>query len=90
MAQQNAVSLANLLPSAQAAKLTASDGVGGDNLGYSVAASGDTFVVGAFGDDSSKGSAYVFIKPSGGWRGTLTQTAKLVTSDGVAGDRFGV
>jgi hypothetical protein len=88
-AQPKVVSLANLLPSAQAAKLTASDGVGGDNLGYSVAASGDTFVVGAFGDDSSKGSAYVFVKPSEGWKGTLTQTAKLVASDGITDDLFG-
>ncbi|MBE7556968.1 MAG: FG-GAP repeat protein [Anaerolineales bacterium] len=82
-------SLATLLPSAQAAKLTASDGVGGDNLGYSVAASGDTFVVGAFGDDSSRGTAYVFVEPGGGWSGALTQTAKLVASDGVTGDLFG-
>jgi hypothetical protein len=88
-AQPKAVSPANLLPAAQAAKLIAADGVGGDNLGYSVAASSDMFVVGAFGDDSSKGSAYVFVKPSGGWSGTLTQTAKLVASDGATNDLFG-
>lgn len=87
--QPKVVSLANLLPSAQTAKLTASDGVGGDNLGYSVAASSDTFVVGAFGDDSSRGAAYVFVKPNGGWSGNLTQTAKLVASDGATGDLFG-
>lgn len=88
-AQPNGASLANLLPAAQVAKLTASDGVGDDNLGYSVAASGDTFVVGAFGDDNSQGAAYVFVKPGSGWRGTLTQTAKLVASDGAALDLFG-
>lgn len=82
-------SLAKLLPSAQAAKLIVSDGVAGDNLGYSAAASGDTFAVGAFGDDSSRGAAYVFVKPAGGWSGTLTQTAKLIASDRAPGDLFG-
>lgn len=88
-ASPKAVSLAKLLPSVQTAKLTVSDGVGGDNLGYSVAASSHTFVVGAFGDDSSKGAAYVFVKPNGGWSGTLTETAKLVASDGATGDQLG-
>jgi hypothetical protein len=87
--QPQAVNQTNLLPLAQTAKLIASDGVGDDNLGYSVAASEDTLVVGAFGDDSSQGSAYVFVKPSGGWEGTLTHTAKLVASDGEASDLFG-
>jgi len=89
MAQPKAVSLANLLPLAQAANLTASDGVGDDNLGYSVAASGGTLVVGAFGDDSSKGSAYVFVKPGGGWVTTDTFAAKLTASDGAANNFFG-
>ena len=88
-AQPEAVSQANLLPLAQTAKLIASDGAGDDNLGYSVAASNDTIVIGAFGDDSSKGSAYVFVKPAGGWEGTLAHTAKLVASDGAASDLFG-
>ena len=88
-ARPNLASLTGLLPSAQVAKLTASDGLGDDNLGYSVAASGDTVLVGAFGDDGSQGAAYVFVKPGGGWRGTLTQTAKLVASDGAAMDLFG-
>ena len=46
------------------AKLTASDGEGGDLLGYAVALSGDTTVVGAPSDDNAggaaAGSAYVF------------------------------
>ncbi len=45
------------------AKLTASDGVEGDNFGISVALGGDTAVIGAFGDDdggNQSGSAYVF------------------------------
>ena len=72
----------------QTAKLTASDGVGDDYFGYSVSASGDTVVVGASCDDSQKGSAYVFVKPSGGWS-NMTQTAKLTASDGVGDDYFG-
>jgi hypothetical protein len=50
--------------------------------------SGDTAVVGAWRDDSARGSAYVFVKPSGGWA-TATETAKLVASDGAASDHFG-
>jgi hypothetical protein len=41
----------------QTAKLTATDGAGGDLFGHAVAISGDTVVVGAFGDDASSGSA---------------------------------
>ena len=45
------------------AKLTASDGAWGDLFGNSVAISGDTLLVGAYGDDDlgdGSGSAYVF------------------------------
>ena len=76
----------------QTAKLTASDGAAGDQFGWSVAVSGDTVLVGAqLNDDNStsSGSAYVFVKPGGGWAGSLTQTAKLTASDGAAGDQFG-
>ncbi len=72
----------------QTAKLTASDGAASDQFGYSVAISGDTIVVGASGDDSSRGSAYVFVRPAGGWS-NMTQTAKLTASDRAAGDYFG-
>ncbi|MFH1109858.1 MAG: IPTL-CTERM sorting domain-containing protein [Planctomycetota bacterium] len=72
----------------QTAKLTASDGAGGDLFGDSVAVSGDTVVVGAYGDDMRQGSAYVFVKPGGGWS-EMTQTAKLTASDGTAGEIFG-
>ena len=40
--------------------LTASEGWGGDALGYSVSVDGETVLVGAYRDDSDKGSAYVF------------------------------
>ena len=76
----------------QNAKLTASDGAANDILGTSVAVSGDTIVVGAGLDDIganiNQGSAYVFVKPAGGWSGALTQNAKLTASDGVASDFF--
>ena len=78
----------------ETAKLTASDGVGGDEgdqFGNSVAVDGDTVVVGADWDDSTKGAAYVFTKPSGGW-GDDTETAKLTLSNRsnrAGGDYFG-
>jgi hypothetical protein len=72
----------------QTAKLTASDGASGDRFGHSVSISGDTVVVGARGDDSSQGSAYIFEKPGTGWS-DMTQTAKLTASDGAATAVFG-
>jgi hypothetical protein len=76
----------------ETAKLTASDGAGNDRFGQSVAASGDTAVVGAYFDDhaanANQGSAYVFVKPGGGWV-SATETAKLTASDGAADDRLG-
>ena len=77
----------------QQAKLTASDGAGNDVFGFSVAVSGDTVVVGALWDDIgpnfNQGSAFVFVKPAGGWT-DMTQTAKLTASDGAFGDQFGI
>lgn len=69
-----------------------SDGATGDQFGDSVAVSGDTIVVGARYHDAQgndSGAAYVFVRPAGGWAGTLTETAKLLPTDGVAGDDFG-
>ena len=68
-----------------AAKLTASDGATDDEFGISVAVDGDNIVVGARGDESDTGAAYVFTKGSGGW----SETAKLTASDGAANDEFG-
>ena len=54
---------------------------------------GDTIVAGAFGDDFGEvldqGSAYVFEKPDGGWA-DMSESAKLVASDGSEGDGLGV
>jgi len=72
-------------PWVQKAKLTAGDGAASDHFGYPVSISGDTVVVGAAGDDSDKGSAYVFEKTGNNW----IKTAKLTASDGAAGDYFG-
>jgi hypothetical protein len=78
----------------QTAKLTASDGAGGDTFGYATGISGDTVVVGAHNDqvvggDYERGSVYVFVKPPTGWV-NMTQMAKLTSSDGGAYDLFGI
>ena len=84
----------------QAAKLTASDGVDGDNFGIAVAINDTTVVVGAPGDDNNgidSGAAYVFTEPARGWGDWDTlddehkenSTSKLTASDGAAGDYFG-
>ncbi|MEY3231202.1 MAG: hypothetical protein RL689_1291, partial [Planctomycetota bacterium] len=73
----------------QQAKLVALDGAAGDNFGSSVAILGDTAIVGASGDDNGavadQGSIYIFTRSGTTW----TQQAKLVASDGAAGDFFG-
>ncbi len=73
----------------QTAKLTASDGAADDYFGISVSVSSDgsVIVVGSYPDDP--GSAYVFVKPVGGWA-DKTEDAKLTASDGETGDYFGV
>jgi VCBS repeat-containing protein len=69
----------------QAQKLTASDGAAGDLFGRSVALSGSTALVGAYGANHYKGASYVFTKSNGTW----SQAQKLTASDGAAGDYFG-
>ncbi len=72
-------------------KLTASDMATDDEFGSSVAASGDTVVVGAPNDDdngTNSGSAYVSRRDAGGvdnWG----QVAKLISTDGAEFDFFG-
>ncbi len=76
----------------QTADLTASDGAAGDDLGCSVAVSGNTVVVGAsdaeVGVFWSQGAAYLFTEPGSAWA-NMTQTAKLTASDGASNDQFG-
>jgi hypothetical protein len=73
------------------ARLHAADGAAGDQFGYSVAISGDTAMITASPDDDDvngidSGSAYVFTRSGTTW----SQQAKLTSSDGAAGDLFGV
>ncbi len=80
---------ANATPTAM---LTASDGATGDELGYTVAISGNTIVSGAPGHAVSghtgHGAAYVFVEPASGWK-NATQTSELTASDSVASDLQG-
>jgi len=64
-------------------KLTASDAARSDVFGISVAISGSTAIIGAWGDEDGAGSAYVFDTTTG------QQLFKLTASDGAEGDFFG-
>jgi hypothetical protein len=66
------------------AELTATDGFGGEALGYSVSISGNTIAAGAYGGNA----VYVFVKPSSGWANG-TETAKLTAAPATAGSYFG-
>lgn len=66
---------------AQSQELVASDAAGEDYFGFSVAFSGSTAVIGAFGAEA----AYVFTEAGGTW----TQSQILTASDAAAGDWFG-
>jgi len=68
------------------AKLTASDAAADDLFGVSIAISGDTAVVGASGEGSSTGAAYVYTRSGTTW----TEEQKLTASDGGLFDEFGV
>src|SRR5204862_541460 len=70
-------------------KLTASDGLAGDEFGYRVDLSRNTLVVGAFSATVngvvSQGAAYVFTRSTNTW----SENQKLVASDGGLFDNFG-
>jgi hypothetical protein len=70
----------------QAQKLTASDGVGRDQFGISVALHGSSALIGAYGADFYRGAAYVFNQTGGTW----TQAQKLTASDASMNADFGV
>lgn len=72
----------------QTAELTASDGEGSDDFGFSSAISGSTVVLGAPNAASGKGAGYVFVEPVSGWT-NMTQTAELRAPNATAGDSFG-
>ncbi len=67
-------------------KLTAPDGSGGDEFGWSVALSDSTALIGAYGDDDNgfnSGSAYLFDITTDSW------LQKFTAPDGSAADLFG-
>ncbi len=66
-------------------KLLASDGDVNDWFGHSVSVSGNYAIVGAYRDDSFKGSAYIFRRDGNSW----SEQQKLTASDGAASDAFG-
>jgi hypothetical protein len=72
----------------QTTKLSADDATMDDWFGFSVSLSGDTALIGAWGDDdsgSNSGSAYVFEYDGINW----LQSDKLTETDGAAYDNFG-
>lgn len=75
----------------QEAKLQPLDGAANDEFGYVVALDRDTAVIGSWQSDgpggADQGAVYIFVRSPGG--STWTQQAKLLASDGAAGDRFG-
>lgn len=70
-------------------KLTASDGIAGDQFSDSVALSGSTIVVGApvvtIDNNFGQGAAYIFERHGGSW----VETQKLIGSGGSVFDFFG-
>ena len=70
-------------------RLTASDGLPGDEFGYRVALERHTLVVGAFtatvNGTASQGAAYVFSR----FRDTWSESQKLTADDGALFDNFG-
>jgi hypothetical protein len=69
----------------QQAIIGAADAAKQDRFGYSVSINGEYIIVGAIGDDSFKGSAYIFKYKNSAW----TQLAKITASDGASSDKFG-
>ncbi len=73
---------------AQQATLVAADPTPVDYVGWSVDISGDTIVLGSYGNNAGgadSGAAYVFTRSGTSW----TQQAKLVAADAGPGDGFG-
>ena len=72
--------------STETAMLVASDGEGQpdpDQLGNSIAISGDSVAIGVPGDSGPghEGSVLVFTKPAGGWGGNITETVKFTVPE---------
>ncbi|MBI1762997.1 MAG: putative Ig domain-containing protein [Acidobacteria bacterium] len=72
---------------AQIKKLTATDGAPSDDF-FAVAISGDTVIVGASGNNSGTGAAYIFDRNQGGLD-NWGLVKKLTANDATMGDAFG-
>src|SRR6266536_2025123 len=66
-------------------KVTASDGTANSYFGSAAALNGSTALIGADGDNSFQGAAYLFAKSIGSW----SEGQKLTASDGALFDNFG-
>jgi MYXO-CTERM domain-containing protein len=66
-------------------KLTAADATEYDQLGYALSLAADRALLGAYGDDSYRGAAYVFVRNGG----SFSEEQKLVAGDRAEGDSFG-
>jgi hypothetical protein len=88
---QGAAYLYTSLPWVERVEFTASNGAAYDEFGISVAISGNTAVVGAYGKtigaNTSQGAAYVYASSNGG--NTWAQQAELTASNGATNDLFG-
>ncbi len=62
----------------QQAQITGSDTDFSDAFGCSVSISGDSAIIGAYGNDCTRGAAYIFSRVGTAWN----QEAKLIASDG--------
>jgi hypothetical protein len=69
----------------EVAKIKASDGESGDNFGTTVALSDSLALIGAFGDEDTSGSVYVYRKAGA----TLVEDTKLRASDAGPLSHFG-
>jgi trimeric autotransporter adhesin len=75
----------------QQAKLTSAHGSADEELGYSLAISGNLIVAGADranGISEGQGALYVFTRPAGGWVNGH-ETARLTASDGAKENQLG-
>ncbi len=70
----------------QEAKLSASDPANNDNFGWSVSLSGLSALVGSPNKTRSQGAAYLFAFDGTTW----TQQQRLIATDTIDGDRFGL
>ena len=71
------------------AKIAADDGQAGDAFGSAVAIDEDVAIVGAPGDDTNAGSAYIFMRVFKDRKVQWVQQAKLTADDRASADYFG-